>query len=145
MRHKLINDDEEKTYAVIMETGDEAVSCLQRFCEELGLTAARFTAIGAFSEAQLGYFDWSKKDYDTIPVHEQVEVLSLVGDVALHEGKPKIHAHVVLGTRDSAARGGHLLQAVVRPTLELLLIESPGHLRRTIDPESGLPLIDIPQ
>lgn len=143
MRHKIINDAQEKTYALVMEPGDEAVSALQGFCESQGLTAARFTAIGAFSSAQLGYFDWGRKDYEKISVDEQVEVLSLVGDVALHEGKPKIHVHVVLGKRDGSAHGGHLLEAIVRPTLEVLLIESAGYLKRTMDPESGLPLIDI--
>lgn len=143
MRHKLINEDSERTYALIMENGDEAMSSLQRFCEEQNIETARFTAIGAFSAATLGYFDWETKDYEKIPMREQVEVLTLAGDVALHEGKPKLHAHVVLGKRDGSACGGHLLDAYVRPTLEVMLIESPGHLRRAMDAESGLPLIDI--
>lgn len=143
MRYKIINDAEERTYALVFDSGDEVVSQLQRFCDENNLTAARFTAIGAFSAATLGYFDWDKKDYEKIPVNEQVEVLTLIGDVALHESKPKIHAHVVVGKRDGSAHGGHLLQAYVRPTLEVILIESPGYLKRTIDPESHLPLIDI--
>ncbi|WP_420473732.1 PPC domain-containing DNA-binding protein [Noviherbaspirillum sp. ST9] len=143
MRFKIINNAEEKTYALVMEPGDEAISSLQAFCESEALTAARFTAIGAFRSAQLGYFDWEKKDYEKTPVDEQVEVLSLVGDVALHEGRPKIHAHVVLGKRDGSACGGHLLHGIVRPTLEVLLVESPGYLKRKLDPESGLPLIDI--
>ena len=86
-------------------------------------------------------FNWERKDYDRIPVDEQVEVLSLVGDIALHRDKPKIHAHVVLGRRDGSAMGGHLMEAVVRPTLEVLLVDSPAHLCRVHDPESGLALI----
>ena len=143
MRHKIINDAEERTYTLIFASGDEVVSQLQRFCEEQQLTAARFTAIGAFSAATLGFFDWDKKEYEEIQVNEQVEVLTLTGDVALHESRPKIHTHVVVGKRDGSAHGGHLLHAYVRPTLEVMLIESPGYLRRTIDPESHLPLIDI--
>jgi hypothetical protein len=143
MRHKLINEAAERTHALIMESGDEAISVLQDFCEQNGIGAARFTAIGAFSSAVLGYFNWDSKDYDEIPLREQVEVLTLAGDVALHEGKPKIHAHVVVGKRDGSAHGGHLLKAYVRPTLEVMLIESPRHLTRTMDAESGLPLIDI--
>ena len=107
------------------------------------LTAARFTAIGAFSEATLGYFDAKKKAYEKIPVREQVEVLSLIGDVALDGGQPKIHAHVVVGKRDGTAHGGHLLAAHVRPTLEVMLTEAPMHLRRSFDPMSGLALIDV--
>lgn len=143
MHSKLINDAPEKTYALIVETGEEVVSQLQRFAEENNLTASHFTAIGAFSSATLGYFDWGKKDYEKIAVNEQVEVLSLIGDVAVQDGVPKIHVHVVVGKRDGSAHGGHLLEAYVRPTLEIILTESPSYLKRTCDPESSLALIDI--
>ena len=91
----------------------------------------------------LGYFDWEKKDYRKIPVHEQVEVLSLLGDVALKDDEPKVHAHVVVGRSDGSTRGGHLVKAHVRPTLEVILVESPEHLQKQIDPESGLALIRL--
>ena len=92
----------------------------------------------------LGYFDWDAKDYKHIPLREQVEVLSLIGDVALDEkGEPKVHAHVVVGRSDGTARGGHLLEAHVRPTLEVILTESPKHLRKQYDPESRLALIRL--
>jgi predicted DNA-binding protein with PD1-like motif len=143
MRHKIITNDQERTYALIFESGDEAISELQKFCNDYNLSASRFTAIGAFSKVTLGYFDWEKKDYEKIVIDEQVEVLTLAGDVTLHESKPKIHAHVVVGKRDGSAHGGHLLEARVRPTLEVMLVESPAMLRRRMDPESGLPLIDI--
>ena len=133
----------ERTWALVFATGDEVVSSLTEFARREQLGAARFTAIGAFREATLGYFDWSSKQYEKIPLREQVEVLSLVGDVALEGDAPKIHAHVVVGKRDGSAHGGHLLEARVRPTLEVMLIESPAHLRRRFDPESGLALIEI--
>ncbi len=141
MQAKLINDAPERTFALVFEQGDEVVSLLERFAADQGLEASRITAIGAFADATLGYFDWERKEYERIPVREQVEVLSLVGDVALDKGKPKLHAHVVLGRRGGAALGGHLLEAHVRPTLEVLVTDSPSYLRRVCDPESGLALI----
>ena len=144
VKSKLIHEQgEEKTFAVIFESGDEAITGLQEFARRNQLGAARFTAIGAFEEATLGYFDWQTKEYRRIPVREQVEVLSLVGDIALQDGEPKLHAHVVLGRSDGTTRGGHLLEAHVRPTLEVMLTESPGHLHKELDPESGLALIRI--
>jgi predicted DNA-binding protein with PD1-like motif len=144
MKAKLLSERGEKTYAVIFDTGDEVVSGLTSFAKEKGLSASHFTAIGAFQDVTLGYFDWQKKDYQKIPVHEQVEVLSLVGDIALDpKGEPKVHAHVVLGRSDGTTRGGHLLEARVRPTLEVVLVESPSHLQRKHDPESGLALIRV--
>src|SRR5262249_38462340 len=71
-----------------------------------------------------------------------VEVLAMVGDITTSAGKPVVHAHVVLGKSDGTAHGGHLIRAVVRPTLEVVLTETPRHLYRRFDPESGLPLID---
>ncbi len=91
----------------------------------------------------LGYFDWEKKEYLPIPIREQVEVLILAGDVTLQGGEPKVHAHVVVGKRDGSAHGGHLLEAHVRPTLEVMLEESPRHLVRQMDPASGLALIAV--
>jgi uncharacterized protein len=141
MRSQVLTRDEETTHVLVFQTGDEVVSTLEAFAREHEITAARFTAIGAFSEATLGYFDWERKEYEEIPLGEQVEVLTLAGDVALKDGEPSVHAHVVLGKRDATAHGGHLLEARVRPTLELVLVESPAQLRKEHDPESGLALL----
>jgi predicted DNA-binding protein with PD1-like motif len=143
MKAKVLNDAPERTIALVLDRGDEVMSSLQRFATEHSLTASRVTAIGAFESAVLGYFNWDSKQYERIPINEQVEVLSLVGDIALDGDQPKVHAHVVLGRRDGGAVGGHLLEARVRPTLELMLVESPSHLRRVCDPVSGIPLIRI--
>ncbi len=143
MKAKLINEVPERTFAIVFDRGDEPMSMLERFAAERSVTAARLSAIGAFERATLGYFDWERKDYERIQVEEQVEVLSLLGDVALDRGKPKLHIHVVLGRRDGSTLGGHLLEASVRPTLEVLLVDSPGYLRRERDPVTGLALIRI--
>jgi uncharacterized protein len=143
MKSKLINDGPQRSFAVVLDTGDEVTSCLLAFAKEQDLSAAEFTGLGAFSDAVLGYFDWQKKDYDRIRIAEQVEVLNLTGNVALADGEPKLHPHVVLGKADGSAHGGHLLEGHVRPTLEVIVTESPVHLRRRSDPETGLALIEL--
>lgn len=141
---QLHEQDGQKTYVLIFDTGDEFVSGLTDFARDNGLDAASLTALGAFSGVTLGYFDMEEKDYEKIPVGEQVEVVSLVGTVAPGEdGEPQVHAHVVVGRSDGTTRGGHLLEARVRPTLEVVLVESPAHLRRRTDEETGLPLIEL--
>ncbi len=142
MKSKLINSSP-KTFAVIFDTGDEVVAGLTTFAEQQQLAASQFTAIGAFSKVLLGYFKLDARDYQHIPIHEQVEVLSLMGDIALKDGRPRLHAHVVVGKSDGTAHGGHLLSATVRPTLEVVLVESPAHLRRETDEATGLALIRI--
>lgn len=143
MRYKVLDASQKTTYALVFESGDDAMKILKTFAAEHKLKASRFTAIGAFSEAMLGYFDFSIKDYKKIPVNEQVEVLSLLGDVALYGDDPTVHAHVVLGKSDGAAIGGHLLSAKVHPTLEVILEETPSYLQKRMDKETGLPLIVI--
>lgn len=130
------------TWVVVLETGDEAMACLRQFAAAEGLDSASFTAIGAFERAALAYFDWERREYLPIPVDEQVEVASLVGDIVLGaDGAPVVHAHAVLGRRDGSALAGHLDKGFVRPTLELVLTETPGALRKRMDEASGLPLI----
>jgi len=133
----------DRTHILVFETDDEVMSGLLDFASQAGVTAAHFTAIGAFSNAVLAWFDWEKKDYRKILIREQVEVLMLGGDIALKDGEPQVHAHVVLGKSDGTAHGGHLMEAHVRPTLEVILTETPARLRRQVDAQSGLALIAV--
>lgn len=130
------------TYAVIFETGDELTDGLNRFATEHNLAGSSFKAIGAFSRVKLAWLDWETKKYrPSVVLDEQVELVSLIGDVALNQGKPQVHAHVIVARQDGTAHGGHLLEALVRPTCEVILTENPRHLHKEVDPESGLPVI----
>jgi uncharacterized protein len=143
MKASILHENGQQTWVLVFDKGDELMATLNDFAGREQMGAAHFTAIGAFSEVTLGYFDRARRDYRRIPVREQVEVLTLTGDIALEEGKPKVHAHAVLGKADGTAHGGHVLDARVWPTLELILTESPRALRRRSDPVTGLALIDV--
>ncbi len=143
MRHKQIAD-EPKTFALIFETGDEIAAGLKAFAKEQKLAGSSFKAIGALSAVKLGWFNWETKKYETsVDLEEQVELLSVIGDVALKDGEPQVHAHVVVGRKDGSALGGHLQAATVRPTCELILTESPKHLQKQMDPEAGIAVIRL--
>lgn len=143
MKFKLLNNEKQKTFAVILKSGDEVMESLLSFAKQQNLHACQFNAIGAFSNAMLSYFDYSIKDYRKIEVNEQVEVLNFSGDISLYKNEFKIHAHVVVGKSDGTAHGGHVLKATAHPTLEIILTESPAYLTREMDKESGIPLIKI--
>ena len=145
MKARQIHEERgQRTFALVFDTGDEAMAELTNFARENNLTVASLTALGAFSDAALGYFDIERKEYQEIPVEEQVEVLSLVGTIVpLDDGEPQVHAHVVLGRSDGTTWGGHLLEAHVRPTLEIIVTDSPEHLQRRTDEQTGLPLISM--
>jgi len=145
MRSKLVAETGgERTFVLVLDTGEEAFAAVTAFAADAGLHGASLTAIGAFQQAQVGWFDFDRKVYKTIAVGEQCEVLSLIGDIAMDDDdKPSLHAHVVLGLANGVARGGHLMQGLVRPKLEVTLVETPAHLRRRKRPELGIALIDL--
>lgn len=131
-----------KIFILVFQTGDELAKGLSKFAQEQNLSAASFTAVGALSSVRLAWFNWDSKKYEpSVTLDEQIELLSLIGDVAMKDGRPVVHAHVVIGKQDGTAHGGHLLEARVRPTCEVVLTESPAQLQKAIDSESGLALI----
>jgi len=145
MRTRLVHSAHGKrTYVAVLETGEAVKAELARFAAAQRLSAASITAIGAFERATIRFFDWETKAYQPIPVEEQVEVASLNGDIAAGEdGRPMLHIHVVLGRRDGSALAGDLDEGTVRPTLEVVVTETPDHLVRVHDPATGLALIRL--
>lgn len=135
-------DDLPKTFVLVFKAGDELADGLLQFAKQQKLSAASFKAVGALSSVRLGWFSWDNKRYEpSVTLDEQVELLSLIGDVALKDGESVVHAHAVVGKKDGTTHGGHLLKALIRPTCEVVLTESPSHLQKFVDPESGLALI----
>ena len=145
MKHELLASDAgERTFILILEEGDEAFKCICGFAERENITAASITAIGAFRAATIAFFEFETKNYARIPVEVQSEVLSLMGDIAVDdEGKASPHLHVVLGFADGSTKGGHFLEGHVRPTLEVVIRETPAKLRRRHRADLGIALIDI--
>jgi predicted DNA-binding protein with PD1-like motif len=143
MKATVLAEGDERVFALVFDTGDKVVAELVAFATQHSLRASRLSAIGGFSDVTVGFFDWESKDYRRIPIDGQVELIALLGDITLADDRPKVHAHVVVGLPDGTTRGGHLLEATVRPTLEVVLEESPAHLRRVHDPTTGLPLIQV--
>jgi hypothetical protein len=145
MKSKLLAEgDHGRTYVVVLEPGEEAFGALRAFATREGLDGAQVTAIGAFSGAVVGFFHPDRKSYSRIPVDEQCEVLSALGDIARDdEGMPSLHLHVVLGLADGSCKGGHLLEGHVSPTLEAIVTEAPAGLRRRTRKDLGAALIDL--
>ncbi len=143
MQVQLLSEGEQaKQYAVIFGKGDEAFSGLQDFAEKYHVTSAHFTAIGAVNGATVGWFDPRRKMYKKIPIAGQFEVISMVGDIALFQGKPIVHTHMVLAGADGTTRGGHVLDANVSPTLEVMVTVDAIAMQKRLDPETDLTLID---
>jgi predicted DNA-binding protein with PD1-like motif len=144
MLSKLVSKPgETRVWMVVLEQGETVKDSLLKLVQREDVENVSFVALGAFEKATIGYFDWQEKKYQPIAVNEQVEVISLIGDIVPDEkGKPSFHAHTVLGRYDGSTRGGHLIEGHVRPTLEVTVTELPAHLTRRKHPELGLALIE---
>jgi predicted DNA-binding protein with PD1-like motif len=131
-----------KQYAVIFYQGDEAFSGLLEFAQKYHVSSAHFTAIGAVSGATLAWFDPQRKMYKKIPIVGQHEVIGMSGDIALYQGEPVVHAHMVVGSPDGTTHGGHVLAAYVSPTLEVMVTVDPITMQKRFDPATDLTLIE---
>jgi uncharacterized protein len=143
MKYAQIADRPTKTYALVLAVDDETVSEITAFAKRENVTAARLTGIGGFSQATLGYFNRDKKQYEPLAINEQVELLSVVGDIALREGQPLLHAHALVGHRDGTVTGGHLIMGRVWPTLELFVDVYPYQLQKRPQADLGIATIDL--
>lgn len=136
--------DGTKTYALVLSRGDEVWTALAAFANDHRVVSAHFSAIGAVRDPEVAWFDVTRKQYKAMSLHEQMEVLTLSGDIALGaNGRPVVHAHIALARSDGQAWGGHLLQATASPTLELYVTTYPEPLHKRLDPATDLQLIDL--
>ena len=142
MRIRTISGLPQKSHVVVLDEGEEVSAALLSFATRQDIRSAHFSAIGAFSEIVLGFFEREQRRYHEIPLREQVEALTLTGNFSTERGAPRVHMHAVVGKRDGSAHGGHLLRGLVSPTLEAVVVELAGALERRVDPRSGLALLD---
>jgi uncharacterized protein len=143
MKSKVIEDADVVTYVVVCDPGDEAVAALQQFARAEDLEASQITGVGGFERATVGWFDRQARQFRHIPIDEPTEVLSLIGDIAEDQDGPSLNLHVVLGLSDGTTRGGHLISGQVFPTLEVIVTEAPAELRKVMNRDIGVALIDL--
>jgi predicted DNA-binding protein with PD1-like motif len=134
-------------HLIRIEAGENVMSSLGEYfagvCEREGASFANVNAAGAVSWAKLAYWDADEKAYHDQDFNEQLEVVSFLGNLALKDGRPFAHLHVVLSRSDFSTVGGHLRDAVVRPTLEVWLRTEEVVVERRKDAVSGLDLLDL--
>ncbi len=141
---ELVNPTSERNWVLVLDEGEEAFDAITCFATEQEITGASLTAIGAFRKATLGFFDFATKSYKKIPVDGQTEVLSAIGDIAVgDDGKANLHMHAVLGFENGSTKGGHFINGIVHPTLEIIIRESAVGFRRRKRADLGIALIDL--
>lgn len=136
--------DGTKNFVLVLAEGDEVLTALGDFARAEAIVNARLQAIGAVHDPEIAWFDLERKQYKAMTFHEQMEVLSLSGDIVLGpDGAPVVHVHAVLGSVNGRSFGGHLLHAVTNPTLEVYVTAFPEAVHERSAPEKGIDLIDL--
>ena len=130
-------------FLIRLMKGEEVIKSLTDFSAKNKISLASFSGIGAVQKAEIGFYELKNKKYLWKKINEEMEVLSIIGNVSSLDKKPFIHAHIVLADRNFRAYGGHLKEAVVGATLEIVLLKVKGKVERKFDEEIGLNLMDL--
>lgn len=131
-----------KTYVLVFAKGDEVMAGLTEFAQKYSVKSAHYQAIGDALSAKIGVYDYGRKQFKVIAITEPAEVTSLTGDIAVLNGKPAPHSHLNLAAADGSVRGGHLLELVIGPTLELFVTVEPTPLYKKHNEEFDANVID---
>lgn len=144
MKSQLVHEEAgQRRYLLVMDQGDDGFAEIENFAKDRGIRSASITAIGAGRSVTLGWFDPKANKYQFTKHDEQVELASFVGDIAVVDGTPALHAHVVVGRSDNTALAGHLQAFEVFPTMEVTLVENAITMDKVKDSVTGVPLIAI--
>ena len=131
-------------YQVRLDSGEHVQAALVPWLADEGIGYAAVSGLGAVRQVTLSYWNADSRQYETHERAEQMEVVSLVGNVTLKDDAPFLHLHVALGRRDLSLIGGHFNDAIAHPTLEIWLRPEAEAVRRAPDAASGLSLMDLP-
>ena len=127
-------------YLIRLDPGEKVMATLKEFCTEKNITAGKITGIGAANEVELAFF-WPKtKKYESRTFTGDFEIAPLIGNIATKSGKVYLHCHITLGQEDYTTIAGHLNEAVISATGEIIIEPFVGNVERAFDDDIGLNL-----
>jgi predicted DNA-binding protein with PD1-like motif len=128
-----------KIYQGSLKKGADIIGGLTQVIKERGITVGVVSGIGAVTEAHIGYFNAQTKKYEEVHFRENMEILSLRGNVSIKDGDVFPHLHVVLSKRDFSAVGGHLYAGTTVYAFEFEIVSMEGApFVRQFDNDTGL-------
>ena len=138
-----VNKNEISEVLIIkLEKGEDLLETLNWIVERENIEAGFFTGIGALSKVRIGIFIQGK--YEEITIEDKLEIVSLLGNISLKDGKPFVHAHITVSKKGGEAFGGHLLPgSIISVTCEIFLVRLKNPIKREFDKELKLYLLDL--
>lgn len=132
-----------KMFLVRLEKGEKVNSSIKKFCEKLGIGNIAFIGLGAVENPTVAQYQIDKRKYKQKTLKGMFEALSFVGDVAVFEGHPLVHGHISLSDEQMRAFGGHLVEATVSATFEIIIQDLGSKKVKRYDEETGLKLFKL--
>lgn len=139
MRYQRFGD----TYFLRLDPDRDIPTAIVDFAADQCIDAGTVTGIGTGHDWVLGFFDRSTCEYARQAFGGEWEILALGGNLAIKDGRPFAHLHVVLGGPDFRTVGGHLFEGSVSSTAELVIRKLPGYQLRGRDEATGLHLLEL--
>jgi predicted DNA-binding protein with PD1-like motif len=120
--------------------GEDVLAALEKCAREHDITLGEVRAIGAVSQARVGFYNQAERQYYYLDLTRPLEILCLIGNLSLKDGKPMVHAHITLSDHEGRAFGGHLAEGTLAFVCEFTLQEykSATQLVRQMDDATGL-------
>jgi predicted DNA-binding protein with PD1-like motif len=106
--------------------GTDLLEELTGICEKENISLGRIEVIGAVQKARFGYYNQKSREYQFIEKNEELEILKCSGNISVNDGKPMVHAHIILANEKGNAFGGHLAKGTIVFAGEFLIQSFEG-------------------
>jgi predicted DNA-binding protein with PD1-like motif len=136
-----ISLEDNRRFMLRFDKGEDVIKGLADFMVSRNFQSGVFQGIGSCTEVELGYFNKNLKEYRKKPFYEDMEIVSVAGNISLFEGKPLVHCHGVFGRTDFTTIGGHVFRLITLATCEIFLIHMEGTLERLNNADFNLSLL----
>lgn len=134
---------ENKTFLVRLEKGEKVNVSIKKFCEKLNIKNASFVSLGSIENPVLAHYRVDNKKYKEKELQGIFEVTSFMGNVAIFEASPLVHGHISISDEDMKEFGGHLVEATVSATLEIVIQDLGSSKIKKYDEKIGLKLFEL--
>ncbi len=128
-------------YVVRLNRGDEIISSITELCKKEAIKAGSISGIGATQLVEAGFYSFKKKRYCGYCFNQNMEILSLLGNISTKDGDPYLHLHIVVSNDEGEALGGHLTKAIISVTGEIFIDTIDVEINREPDSLTGINLM----
>lgn len=139
MEYRRFND----TIIARFDKGEEIVAQVRKIAEAENIKLASVEALGALSEFNVGLFDVVEKKFHGNHFEGAYEVVSLTGTINTMNGEFYTHLHMSAADVNANVYGGHLVNATISATGEMVIRILDGKVDRKFSDEVGLNLFEF--